>query len=264
MQMKHWTKKYAALSVLSLGIAMVAPGISQAAISASLGRSTYTAVAQLTGTGSISFNAAIREVGTNAPAAQISWTGVTLPAGLVRASHYIQLASTFTASNGGIEIYTDNTAADATPYQYTGVISSNTPPPSGLVDGTSHTNRLPMTWTIQASTVAPTPQNPNVPATGFAWFFMTDRGQVAVPSQNVTAFEDGLPYITVANNQCGTPANPGNTCIHYAQGAGGQGDPTQFGGAPSPNNIFLAADFSTAVTPRTYGTSTLRLEAYTQ
>jgi hypothetical protein len=263
MQMKR-TKKYAVLSVLSLGIALVAPGVSHALINASLGRSTHTAVAALTGSGSISFSAAIREVGTNAAATSISWTGVTLPAGLVRANHYIQLHSTFTASNGGIEIYTDNTAADAAPYNYTGPINANTAPPSGLVDGTSHSARLPMTWTIQASTVAPTAQNPNNTTTGFAWFFMTDRAQVAVPSQNVTAFEDGVPYITVAHNQCGTPANPGNTCIHYAQGAGGQGDPTQFGGAPSPNNIFLAADFSQAVTPRTYGTNTLRLEAYTQ
>lgn len=253
-------KKYAVWTVLSLGLAVALPNLSHAV---TVSRSTYTAVASLTGAGTVSMSAQIREVGTNAAATSIAWTGVTLPARFVVASHYIQVHSTFTASNGGIEVYTDNTASDAGAYNYTGTISSNTAPPSGLVDGTSHTNRLPMAWTVQATTGVPLARDPNN-TNGFAWFYMTDKGQVAVPSQNVTAFQDGSPYVTVANAACSSPANPGNTCIHYAQGAGGATDPTQFGGSASPNNVFLSADFGSAVTPRTYGTNTLRVEAYTQ
>jgi len=264
MQMKHRIQKYATVSVLSLGVALLAAGLSQATITANLGISTQTAIATLSGTGSISFSPSIQVVGSNAGDTTVRWTGVTLPAGLVRANDYIALASTFTAAGGGIEIYTDNTAADAAPYNYTGTINATSNPPSGLVDGTSHTARLPMAWTIQASTTAPSVQNPNNLVTGFGWFFVEDRAQVAVPTQSVALFDHGQPYVTVAHDQCAAPGNPGNTCIHFAQGAGGQTDPTQFGGSPSPNNIFMEADFSAAITPRTYGTNTLRLEAFTQ
>jgi hypothetical protein len=212
---------------------------------------------------SISFNVVIMKTVAHTPEnpQQVNWTSVTLPNGFVVASSYLQLTSSFSVAHGGIQIYTDNTAADAGDYRYLGTISSTTVPPSGLVDRTTGRSRLPLAWTIQTGTTAPAPQNPNTPA-GYLWFYMLDRGQVAVPSQGVTAFEDGIPYMTVVNNQC--PGLNGWVCIHYAQGGGGQNDFTQFGEAVQPHNIFLQADFSSAVTPRTYGTQTLRLEAFSQ
>ncbi len=247
MQNRHTTKKVARLSVVGLGLALLAPGTGHAAF-ASLARSTNTAVATLTGSGSVSMSVAIKKISDNTSDTQINWTGVTLPANYVLAANYIQLDSTITASGGGIEIYTDNTAADANP-RYTGVISSTTQTPAGLVDTTLTTQKLPVAWSIKANLGAPVADNPNSGGgNSFQWLFHEHRAQIAVPSQSAGAFVDGDAYVTVKNTNG----------IHFGQA------PTEFGAAGSPNFIYTEAGFTAALTPRTYRTSTLRLEAYTQ
>jgi len=195
----------------------------------------------------VSHEFSIKTVATNAPDTAINWTGVTIPAGYVLAADYIQLDSTITAVTGGIEIYTDNTAADANPH-YNGVISPTTQTPAGLVDTTTPTTKLPTAWSIKATLGAPVADNPNAGGPNSSqWLFHEDRAQVAVPSQSAAAFVDGDPYITVKNA----------IGIHFGQLV------TEFGAAPSPNYIYTEANFGSAVTPRTYQTSTLRLEAFT-
>jgi hypothetical protein len=202
---------------------------------------------------SIGFNAEIHQIGTHNPETQINWTDVTLPNGFVVANSYIQLTSSFNVASGGIQIYTDNLAPDAAPFNYIGPVNSSSPPPSGLVDTVTRQTRLPMAWTIRSGVLPPPAQDPN--AGGFVWFYMLDKSQVNSPPYNTSAFEDGIPYNTIVNNRCLTRQD---VCIHYAQ------SPTEFGFAPQPHHIFFEADFSTAMTPRTYRTNALRLEAFSQ
>ena len=241
-------KKYLGWMIAALGLVMGGASSSFAAF-AGLARSTSTASAVLSGAGTVAMSVSIHKTADNSADTAINWTGVTLPRGFVVANDYIQLNSTMSATGGGIQIYTDNTAADASP-KFTGSISSFTITPAGLVDTTTSSKALPMAWTIQDTSGTPVAINPNA-GTGnsFSWLFFEDHAQVAVPSLGAGAFVNGDPFVTVQNVASG---------IHFAQG------PTQFGPAVSPNYIYTEADFTTAVTPNTYKTSTLRLEAYTQ
>jgi len=244
--MKSVNAYAAALAVIGLAVSM--PAVTNAAFS-SVRVISKTASATLTQTGSVAMDVAILKTADNTPDTQINWTGVTLPAGFVLASDYIQLSSTITASGGGIQTYTDNTAADASP-KFSGLINSVSATPAGLVDNSSTTLKLPTAWTILHSSGVPVAANPNNAAdpNSFGWLYHEDKAQVAVPTLGASAFVNGDPYITVENSNG----------IHFGQ------SPTQFGSAASPNNMYLEADFTSALTPRTYSTTTLRLEAFTE
>jgi len=71
-----------------------------------------------------------------------------------------------------------------------------------------------------------------------------------IPLMGTTQFKNGDqdPFVVVKDNV-------GN---HFGQ------SPAEFGAEDTPNYIFLEANFGTAVTPRTYQTSTLRLEFFYQ
>src|SRR5258708_4315843 len=143
---RHITLKYAVLSMLSLGILILGSSVSQAVFTG-LGVNTNTATAT-TAAGTVSMAVFIKNVTDNGTATQITWPVISLPSAFVVASQYVELHSTITAGNGGIQIYTDNTnAADANP-KYTGVIDANNPPPSGLVNTTNTAARLPSAWLV--------------------------------------------------------------------------------------------------------------------
>jgi hypothetical protein len=132
-----------------------------------------------------------------------------------------------------VQIYTDNKAADANP-KYTGNPAVNDG--SGLVDTLTTTRNLPMAWTIHAdNTAIPAPADPVTLGT---WFPFMDAAS--------PAFSNGAQSLTVKNNQ------------------GIQFDFAKFGALQvPPNAIYLEANFGSAVTPRTYQTSTVRLEYFT-
>ena len=245
------SKKYVVAALALVGSALL-PLKAHAAFQ-SFGRSTNTAIAELTGGGTVLMAITLRNISDNSTTTQLYWTGVTLPSTFVRSGAYIDLASTMTASGGGIQIYTDNTSSvDANPkYTYASSTFSN---PAGLVDTTTTTKTLPLAWSIKDTTATATAPTAADPTSGTdpnasQWLFFKDRATQSDASQNTTPFADGETFIAVKRAGDG---------IHF-----GQSD-TAFGAAPSPDDIYVEANFNGAVTPRTYKTSTLRLERYTQ
>jgi hypothetical protein len=203
--------------------------------------------------GQIAMSAVIKKVIDNTVDTQIAWSNITLPATFKAADDYIQLDSTITLSNGGIQIYTDNVNATGVS-KFTGPINGTSPTPAGLVNNSDGTKKLPTGWTILAANgAAPVAGDPNV---NRSWFYHEDASQVAVASLNAGAFTPGEDNITVENVNG----------IHFAQGngaVGGVNDANYGGGSHSPNYIYTEADFSTAAAPNTYSTTRLILEAYT-
>jgi hypothetical protein len=199
----------------------------------------------------------ILTVASNAPATTITWTGATAGGGWQVADDYLLLNATITISGHGIQTYTDNMAADASP-AFTGDKTVTTP--AGLIDTTDTTQKLPTAWSIRHATGTVASVDPNAQSgDSFLWFFHEDKSQVAIPSANAAAFANGDPYITA--EQAGSP----NPQIHFAQG------PTQFGeptGNPalagSQNAMYIETNFGSALSGRTYKTSTVRVELFTQ
>jgi len=73
---------------------------------------------------------------------------------------------------------------------------------------------------------------------------MKDKSTPDIPSQNVTHFSDGDSYVTMWD------------------AAGIQYGENTWGTAPTPNYVYLGANFSTALTPRVYKTSKLTIELF--
>ena len=239
-------------AVLILGLGVLAPTRSWAAF-ASISRSTQTAIAGLVGAGTVSMTITLKNLSDNSTTTQFYWSGVSLPTAFVRSGAYSQVDSTVTIAGGGIQTYTDNTAADAVP-KYTYVGSTSTVNPEGLVDATTTTKTLPMAWNIQDTTsTAPTAVDPTDAVNGTGWLFFKDRQTPTIVSANTTQFTDGEAFVTIKRI-----VDTGNSGIHF-----GQAD-TAFGAAASPDFVYVETDFRNAVTPRTYKTSVLRYEAYTQ
>jgi hypothetical protein len=226
-------------------------GSSHAAFT-SVTKTALSAGATLTGAGTVSFDAVIADRLTHAAATSLTWATHVTPApgaGFLLADQYIQLNTTITvATGGGIQIYTDNTNAAATP-KYVGPVNATSPTPAGLV-ATNGLSKLPTAWAIQTSPItAPTAGNPNNITTFSNWFFHEDKAQVA-NNQNATLFVNADPFITAYGAGLG---------LHFGQG------PTQFGGfnAIDTNYIYTEADFTAATTPNTYATNELIVEAFT-
>jgi hypothetical protein len=246
--MTKYQKSYRAALALA-GFSLIAPVPSSAAFT-SIQTLSSTAKA-LTGAGATSMSIAIKKVADNSTDTAVNWSAVTLPGNWKVADDYIQLTANITQAGGGIQTYTDNTAADATP-KFTGDKSVLTP--AGLINTSDTTKKLPTAWTIRHATGTIDAIEPN-DAAGFAWFYHLDKAQVAIPSAKATAWVDGFPFATVQNT----------AGIHFAQ------DPTSFGPPPTnpvladnQNNIYLEASFAGALGSTTYQTTTVRLEAFTQ
>lgn len=179
----------------------------------------------------------IKDVETHIEKSSITFSRVNLiglPTSWVVADQYIELNVDIATTSWGIRIYTDNTSADANP-KYTGVGN-----PAGLVDTTTTTKRLPMGWTIEHSTRTFFQLGTGKPGSwvsgGYQWKWFKDR--------NTQSFIDAKDYVTVWNNR------------------GLLWNDSDRDSKNTPNYIYLSADFTTAVTPRTYKTSTLRIELY--
>ncbi len=197
--------------------------------------STITAQANVTG-GQLAMFVEIRRRDNNNTASNISWT-VPAGSGWTLADQYILLHSTLTQS-GGIRIYTDNNAADANP-RYGGSFGENNG--AGLISTSSNTAFLPMAWLIQDNVSNPQTGDPQ---TSYSWFYFKDRSQT-----NFWSNADTRDYSTVARAGYG---------YHFAQG------PDNYGAMPSPNPIYIEANFVNAVGGWTYRTTTLRIELFSQ
>jgi hypothetical protein len=241
-------KKSLSLGMLVLGLAALVSSQSYAVFT-SMQRSTNTATATTSGTGLIAMTVGIRVTATAATDTAIRWTGVTLPATWVMSSNYIQLDSTLTLSGAAIQMYTDNRATDASP-RYGGTPSIQDG--AGLIDTSTNTIVLPMAWSIKDGTgpavnVDPIAQNPQaLTVPSYQWLNFKDRSTVAIPTQNITVFTDGEDWVTVKK---------GGQAQYFQA--------TWFPTLSTRNYIFFEANFAAAQTPKTYQTTTLRLESYT-
>jgi len=190
------------------------------------------------------FNVAVLNNTTNL-SDTFSWNAAS-PAGWSVANQHIQLTLDPNVVSWGVQIYTDNTASDANP-KWAGPAGTN---PAGLVDTTLGTRAVPLAWSIKDSSItAPSAADPNNTGdlNSYQWLFMKDKATPNIPATNTTAFFNGDPYMEVKSNQG----------IHFG------GAPTEFGADNPPNNIFLEANFTSAITPLTYSTNKITVEYYT-
>jgi hypothetical protein len=218
------------------------------------------------GASNVIFNYAIKRRSDNVEVSSITWNSVTLPADWVAADQYLEVEIDPGNLRGwGMQIYTQNKHAEANPL-YTGVVGTN---PGGLIDTSSTSKRLPLCWRIvdKTTTSLTIVQGTDTKLysqelggqtsqfTCFQW--MKDRNTPSIPAENTTFFVNGEDPITVWDYEG----------MHYAEGVRAS-DPLYWGkfwgAVKSPVIIYLGAKFSTAVTPRTYKTNTLRLEFFTE
>ncbi len=236
-----------------LSLAVAAMFLSVAATSAfaftSVTKSTKTAKVQFTGAGAFTWSVEVKNVSDNLVGTDITWNTSTVTPGVTKwatAQQYAHIKSSMTASNYGLQVYTDNTNASSA-FRYTGGQTQNL---GGLVAqgaANSAANPLPMGWSVMRSTQSASyVVNPTSPT--FAGLYFKDRGNSTASDGN-TPFADGEDYITVLNK----------SGLKYG------GNANERGGSPSGDfYMYIGADFSAAMTPMTYGTDTLTFEAYTE
>lgn len=205
------------------------------------------------------FDMTLRNIGNNAVASELTWSDIDL--GNTRwkaADQYLELDVTLFSGDYrndidawpyGIQIYTDNTNAAASP-RYTG-----TGDPAGLVDMSTTTRTLPMCWRIvDQSTTTHIMQGATDAITG-QWLpgrlwenQLTDQYPcyIWMRDKQSSDFENGMAYATAWDYRG----------IQHAE--------MTFGGARSPNYVYFCADFSQAVGPRSYRTGRLIVELYNE
>jgi hypothetical protein len=193
------------------------------------------------------FDVSLRDLATSAPASQINFTVTQLPRQWVRANQYMRLEVDVDAAAWGVQIYTENRSPNASP-RFSGPSNSN---PAGLIDTVATASRLPLAWSIKASSAAadwPQAAEPNQSAdpNSFQWLYMKDQQTPNIPSENTTPFHNGESWVTVRREQG----------IRFGQG------PAEIGAAGPVSALFLEANFTGAHTPRTYKTSTLQVELF--
>lgn len=208
-------------------------------------------------------SALVKNIADGATVPSITWTGVNAGDSWKTAAQYIELKTSINVGGAGVQFYTDNTNGTASP-KFTGLISTFTATPAGLVDTIDTTTKLPTAWRASSFTIAGiVPTDPNANAgESFLWFFHEDLKQIAVPNLNAGAFANADAFVTVyaaPGTLLGgqTVASPGG--IHFAQA------PASFGGYHSIDTtyIYTEADFTSSMVGRSYGTNKMILEAFT-
>jgi hypothetical protein len=278
-------KKYV-VPLLVLACTALMPKAGFAAFT-SISRSTMPASVSFTGTGSVSINPVIKLASNpigSVVQSSITWSGVSIGATQWKLSDdVIVLTSTITASNGGVQIYTDNTGSqggtsESGSFTYTGSASSD---PAGLVNANNPSAQpLSMAWSIKTATKtieggtdqtgvgAADPNNGSTAAVfnnKFQWLFFKDQKTPAIGAN--PAFSNGEDYV-ISLDFRGVHAVQGaeDTNPIYTSRSNSAGGSQQFFPVPTVTTsyIYPEANFGPAVTPASYGTKTLRLEAFTQ
>lgn len=264
-------------------LVLVAAAIGAAAPSwafQSVQKTTVTAGTFVGGSRIARFTLTIRDTsnpfGTNR--SSVTWSNISSGQGWTMADRLLVLNSTVTDANGGVQIYTENTAADAVPQFVDPTPAVKTNPDSaaaGLLQGNSGTTStvLPVAWSIKSSTKQVGGGNPatgigaadpNGNATGAAnssqWLFLTDRyddqgidynnnGNVTDPG-DAAPFVDGMVYISMVR--------VGG--IHT-----GQSDTDIEGRADGLDSyVYFEANFQNAAAQTAYQTTAMRVEAFIQ
>ena len=245
-------KLLAAVVVLGLLVVMKVP--SYAAFT-SVGISSYVAQCSFTTQGSVWTQLLLLNLnGTTTN--QVYWDTGNISVGTTlwqSASSYILLYSTITNSTGGLQIYTDNKNGSVVAERYTGLGD-----PAGLVGMSTTTQALPMCWravaistnslTIKRGSPGPADRLwANELGSGFPCFlWMLDKNS-PVSSWNPSGWSNGMDYARIRESVRG---------VQYAEAT--------WGAMGSPIYIYFGADFTSASSPNTYKTTTLRIESFYQ
>ena len=212
----------------------------------SLETEANTASADLSGTQSYDWAAEIRNRSDNAIAGTVSWTnaltGVTAGSDTWKtADQYILLHTTITYVNWGIQIYTDNKAADASP-KYNGTASDG----FNLVGVSNAETKLNMCWKASDNTINPGQPIHRADYSGFTdycWKWMKDKSNTGD-----NAFTDDEFYVRVV-------ADDG---MYWHENPGQGGNPGSF---TSPVAIYIGAWLRGSLAQE-YKTNKLILELY--
>ncbi len=186
------------------------------------------------------------------PAAEnkITWDSASIIPGTTKwlcAKTLLKVECDYTG--GAIQIYTDNTAADAIP-EWTG---SGDPKNLLKDEGATSIVGLPLCWRVWGKLLDDSPDDLiivqvngdicSLSSIGWqTWFWMKDRGS--------DDFIDGDNWITNWKESVGIQ-------VSFWQWVDWWGD------TPSPFYIYIGANFTDAMALSTYKTSTLRLELFT-
>jgi len=223
----------------------------------SVSRSTFTATVNLTNQGFIAMSATINNL-DGSPASEITWDPNEVALGQtswLRAKQYVVLEATITASSSGIQVYTDNCAADASPQFY--ILNPTSANPAGLVRDDLRDRTLKLCWRLTdkpTDSLTITQGSDNClysnelggEASNFRCFlWMKDHSTPDIPASNTVAFHDGEDYVTAWEENRGNQVAEG-TWFH----------------CDSPNYMYFGANFLGAASPATYKTSTMRIEAF--
>jgi len=250
---------------LAMGMVVACFGIATAAFT-TVKKSTVTAQIAFTAAPSGTMTVALKKVSDGSPATELSWTGVTpVVTAWKAADQYIEVTNTYNGIGWGIQIYTDNCAADADPRFY--IVNPTTVNPCGLIAIDDKKSTLPLAWRIIGDTTSyahlgirevsdpVVPDKHHLQSTDFPeamiyypWLWMKDAKTPSIPSQYTDGFVNGEDYVTTWN---------GNG-VHHAEG------PLDYYASPSPNYVYIGSRFTTATTPRTYRTSKLTVELFWQ
>jgi hypothetical protein len=247
--MKRLGKLYVAL--LAAVVVVTSASISHAFTSK--GTSTKKATATLSAPGSVTLNSVtVKKVSDDSTVTDVTWAAANVGAWQV-ADNYLQLDATTTLNGSGVQIWTNNIAGVAPNQSTLTATERQTVTPAGLVDNSNGKKSISLAWAIRQSNTGITAIDPNANVTGsdsYSWHFTPDKGRLDNPATTTVneAYVDGADYQTVQS-----PAG-----MHYGQA------PTEYTGASNPKVIYLEADFRSASTPNTYGTTTLTVEAFQQ
>lgn len=211
----------------------------------------------------------------------VTWSNVSpLSTTWKIADTLIIINSSVTDTNGGVRIYTDNTATDASPKFVDPTPGDPINPDSsasGLLRGTSGvtSEHLLMAWSIKNSTKVvegtnvatgigatdPASGSPSGANNKLQWLFVTDKSNWA----NGIDFNGDGNTSSVGDQ---TPLPNGATFVNmiYYNGIHAGQDDTAIDPLADGQNayVYLQANFTGAVTQQAYQTTTLRIEAYIQ
>lgn len=187
-----------------------------------------------------SVSVTLKNISDNLTTTQMTWSGI-IP-GTTQwacADQYLEITTQYHYPGWGVQIYTDNTSGTANP-PYTGINN-----PVGLVDTSTTTRTLPMCWRI----VDITTNTLNIQQTSDYHLYSSELGSgykcwLYMMDKATSGFTEGSDDVTVWDERG----------VHASEGG--------FAGSMSPNYIYIGADFTNALTPRTYRTNKLTVEVF--
>lgn len=214
----------------------------------------------------------------------VTWSSVAAGDGWKIADQLLVIRSTVTDSNGGVQIYTDNTASDAVPQfldPTPGPTPSNLTNPDSAAGGLLRGNAagttsevLPMAWSIKSTTrtVESGDANTGIGATDpnngadtglnnrHQWLFIADKSNTAGIDYNqdgdVIDAGDAAPFVN--GDVFLSMVRVGG--IHVQQNPAS----IELRADGLASYVYLQANFAAASAQQAYQTTTLRVEAFIQ